>query len=612
MCGIIGYVGKEKAIPILIEGLKRLEYRGYDSAGIVVLDNTKIKFFKTKGRVEKLEKKVNKNWRGNIGIAHTRWATHGEPSEKNAHPHTDCSGRVFVCHNGIIENYKLLKEALIRRGHKFKSETDTEVLAHLIEENLRYGPEKAIVESLKQVKGTYGLAIMITDWPDKIMVVRNASPLAIGIGDREHIVASDPSAIISRTRNVIYMQDNEAAIITKDNIKFFDILNSKNLDITSRKEKLEWDLDDAQKNGYQHFMLKEIFEQPEAVSNSFRGRLLQDSGLVKLGGLESVRNQLQKVERIIISGCGTAYLAGLVGRLMIEELSGIPCEVELASELRYRPIVDYRQNLAMVAISQSGETADTLAALCGFKEKNFLTLGIVNVVGSTIARETDAGIYNHIGPEIGVASTKAFTSQVIILALLAIFLGLERRFLSVNISKKIILEIEKLPMLIRAVLDQKNKMKLIAKKYKNYNNFLYIGRKYNFPMALEGALKLKEISYIHAEGYSAGEMKHGPIAMIDNNFPVMAIAPTDSVYEKTMSNMEEIKARGGKIIAITTEGNKNIEHIADDWLYIPKTLEMLTPILTAIPLQLFAYYMGVMRGYDVDKPRNLAKSVTVE
>src|SRR3989344_3888905 len=400
MCGIIGYIGKENATPILIKGLKRLEYRGYDSAGMVVLDNTKIKFFKTKGRVEKLEKKVNKNWRGNIGIAHTRWATHGEPSEKNAHPHTDCDGRVFVCHNGIIENYKLLKEALIRRGHKFKSETDTEVLAHLIEENLRYGPEKAIVESLKQVKGTYGLAIMITDWPDKIMVVRNASPLAIGIGDREHIVASDPSAIISRTRNVIYMQDNEAAIITKDNIKFFDILNSKNLDITSRKEKLEWDLDDAQKNGYQHFMLKEIFEQPEAVSNSFRGRLLQDSGLVKPGGLESVRNQLQKVERIIISGCGTAYLAGLVGRLMIEELSGIPCEVELASELRYRPIVDYRQNLAMVAISQSGETADTLAALCGFKEKNFLTFGIVNVVGSTIARETDAGIYNHIGPEI--------------------------------------------------------------------------------------------------------------------------------------------------------------------------------------------------------------------
>ena len=612
MCGIIGYVGKEKAIPILIEGLKRLEYRGYDSAGIVVLDNTKIKFFKTKGRVEKLEKKVNKNWRGNIGIAHTRWATHGEPSEINAHPHTDCSGRVFVCHNGIIENYKQLKEALIRRSHKFKSETDTEVLSHLIEENLRYGPEKGVVESLKQVKGTYGLAIMIADWPDKIIAVRNASPLVIGIGDREHIVASDSSAIMGRTKKVIYMQDNEAAIITKNNIKFFSIEDGKNIDILKRKEKLKQSINNVQKNGYPHFMLKEIFEQPEAISNSFRGRLMKDSGLIKLGGLENVKNQLQKVERIIISGCGTAYLAGLVGRLMIEELSGVPCEVELASELRYRPITDYRQNLAMVAISQSGETADTLTVLRRFREKSFLTLGIVNVVGSTIARETDAGIYNHIGPEIGVASTKAFTSQVIVLALLAIFLGLQRGFLSVNISKKIIEKIEGLPVLIKDVLDQKNRIKLIAKKYKDYNNFLYIGRKYNFPIALEGALKLKEISYIHAEGYSAGEMKHGPIAMIDNNFPTIAIAPEDSVYSKTVSNVEEIKARGGKVIVITTEGNKNIEHIANDWLYIAKTLEMLSPILTAIPLQLFAYYVGVMRGIDVDKPRNLAKSVTVE
>src|SRR3989344_183254 len=407
MCGIIGYIGKENATPILIKGLKRLEYRGYDSAGMVVFDNAKVKFARAKGKVGELENKIDKSWRGNIGIAHTRWATHGEPSEINAHPHTDCSGRVFVCHNGIIENYKQLKEALIRRSHKFKSETDTEVLSHLIEENLRYGPEKGVVESLKQVKGTYGLAIMIADWPDKIIAVRNASPLVIGIGDREHIVASDSSAIMGRTKKVIYMQDNEAAIITKNNIKFFSIEDGKNIDILKRKEKLKQSINNVQKNGYPHFMLKEIFEQPEAISNSFRGRLMKDSGLIKLGGLENVKNQLQKVERIIISGCGTAYLAGLVGRLMIEELSGIPCEVELASELRYRPIVDYRQNLAMVAISQSGETADTLAALCGLKEKNFLTFGIVNVVGSTIARETDAGIYNHIGPEIGVASTKA-------------------------------------------------------------------------------------------------------------------------------------------------------------------------------------------------------------
>ena len=612
MCGIIGYIGKENATPILIKGLKRLEYRGYDSAGMVVFDNAKVKFARAKGKVGELENKIDKSWRGNIGIAHTRWATHGEPSEINAHPHTDCSGRVFVCHNGIIENYKQLKEALIRRSHKFKSETDTEVLSHLIEENLRYGPEKGVVESLKQVKGTYGLAIMIADWPDKIIAVRNASPLVIGIGDREHIVASDSSAIMGRTKKVIYMQDNEAAIITKNNIKFFSIEDGKNIDILKRKEKLKQSINNVQKNGYPHFMLKEIFEQPEAISNSFRGRLMKDSGLIKLGGLENVKNQLQKVERIIISGCGTAYLAGLVGRLMIEELSGVPCEVELASELRYRPITDYRQNLAMVAISQSGETADTLTVLRRFREKSFLTLGIVNVVGSTIARETDAGIYNHIGPEIGVASTKAFTSQVIVLALLAIFLGLQRGFLSVNISKKIIEKIEGLPVLIKDVLDQKNRIKLIAKKYKDYNNFLYIGRKYNFPIALEGALKLKEISYIHAEGYSAGEMKHGPIAMIDNNFPTIAIAPEDSVYSKTVSNVEEIKARGGKVIVITTEGNKNIEHIANDWLYIAKTLEMLSPILTAIPLQLFAYYVGVMRGIDVDKPRNLAKSVTVE
>ena len=612
MCGIIGYIGKENATPILIKGLKRLEYRGYDSAGMVVFDNAKVKFARAKGKVGELENKIDKSWRGNIGIAHTRWATHGEPSEINAHPHTDCSGRVFVCHNGIIENYKQLKEALIRRSHKFKSETDTEVLSHLIEENLRYGPEKGVVESLKQVKGTYGLAIMIADWPDKIIAVRNASPLVIGIGDREHIVASDSSAIMGRTKKVIYMQDNEAAIITKNNIKFFSIEDGKNIDILKRKEKLKQSINNVQKNGYPHFMLKEIFEQPEAISNSFRGRLMKDSGLIKLGGLENVKNQLQKVERIIISGCGTAYLAGLVGRLMIEELSGVPCEVELASELRYRPITDYRQNLAMVAISQSGETADTLTVLRRFREKSFLTLGIVNVVGSTIARETDAGIYNHIGPEIGVASTKAFTSQVIVLALLAIFLGLQRGFLSVNISKKIIEKIEGLPVLIKDVLDQKNRIKLIEKKYKDYNNFLYIGRKYNFPIALEGALKLKEISYIHAEGYSAGEMKHGPIAMIDNNFPTIAIAPEDSVYSKTVSNVEEIKARGGKVIVITTEGNKNIEHIANDWLYIAKTLEMLSPILTAIPLQLFAYYVGVMRGIDVDKPRNLAKSVTVE
>lgn len=601
MCGIVGYVGKKEAVPILIEGLKRLEYRGYDSAGLVVFGNSKFKVAKAKGRVKELENKIPQTWRGNIGIAHTRWATHGEPNEKNAHPHTDCTGRIFVCHNGIIENYQKLKNDLISRGHKFKSETDTEVLAHLVEENLRYG-EMAILKTLKQIIGTYGLAVLVLDLPGKLIVARNGSPLVIGVGQREHIVASDPSALIGVVKNILYMEDGEIAILSKKNIRFLDI---KNNNIKKKAEKLDLTLEKAQKNNFSHFMLKEIFEQPETISDSFRGSLVKGKGLVKLDGLENVKNQLKSIERIVITGCGTAFLAGSLGKLMVEELSGIPCEVQLASELRYQSDIDYRQNLAMVAISQSGETADTLAVLRRFKEKNILTLGIVNVVGSTIAREVDAIVYNHIGPEIGVASTKAFTSQVIILALLAIFLGREN-------NKKIIKEIKRIPMLVKQVLAQKNKIKLIAKKYKNYNNFLYIGRKYNFPIALEGALKLKEISYIHAEGCGAGEMKHGPIAMIDENFPTIAIAPTDSVYDKTISNIEEIRARHGKVIAITTEGNKNIENIANDWLYIPKTLEVLSPILSTIPLQIFAYYIGVMRGHDVDKPRNLAKSVTVE
>jgi len=609
-----------------------LEYRGYDSAGMVIFDGKKpkIKITKTKGRVSELEDKIGKNWKGNMGIAHTRWATHGEPSEKNAHPHADCSGRVFVCHNGIIENYKALKQSLISRGHKFKSDTDTEVLAHLIEENMRYG-EKAIPKALKQVRGTYGLAIIIADWPDRIILARNSSPLVIGIGIDENLVASDASAIVGRTRDVIYLNDGEGAILTQDNVKLFNISrlhqdcggqakfrnfspkadSSLTEKISERTEKLEWNLDNVQKGGYPHFMLKEIFEQPESIENSFRGRLIRNEGLAKLGGLESIKNQLKDINRVTITACGTAYLAGLIGKYMMEEYSGVQCDVELASELRYRSAISKCQNLAMVAISQSGETADTLAVLKEAKEKRALTLGIVNVVGSTIARETDAGVYNHIGPEIGVASTKAFTSQVIILALLTLFLGRQRN-MSLVMGKRIAEEIQKIPLLVKQVLKQNEKIKQIAKQYKNYNNFLYIGRKYNFPVALEGALKLKEISYIHAEGYGAGEMKHGPIAMIDKNFPTVALAPVDSVYEKMMSNMEEIKARQGKIIAITTEGNEKIKHIAEDWLYVPKTLEMLTPILSVIPLQLLAYHIGVLRGFDVDKPRNLAKSVTVE
>ena len=632
MCGIIGYIGKSNALPILIDGLKRLEYRGYDSAGLVISYNGKIYLAKAKGRVTELEKKISVNWPGNSGIAHTRWATHGEPNEQNAHPHVDCSGKIFVCHNGIIENYRELKNGLIFCGHKFKSETDTEVLAHLIEKNLRYGPELAVVKSLKSIKGTYGLAVLFSDYPDRIIAARNSNPLVIGIGNGERLIASDASAILNRTQDVIYMNDGEAAVITKNNIKIFNISKfsakggsasgRKNLDTSKRIEKLEWNIDDIQKNNFPHFMLKEIFEQPESLTNSLRGRIIKNSGLPKLGGLEGIKNRLEKIDRIIISGCGTAYLAGAIGKLMIEELSGIPCEVELASELRYRNPPTDGQNLAVVAISQSGETADTLAALrrfsakggsaSGGKEKSLLKIGIVNVVGSTISRETDAGIYNHAGPEIGVASTKAFTSQLAILALLALFLGRQRDLPKLN-GKKFAEELSRLPQLCHYVLKHNNKtVKAMAEKYKNFNNFLYIGRKYNLGTALEGALKLKEISYVHAEGCGAGEMKHGPIAMIDENFPTIAIAPEDDVYDKMVSNMEEIKARHGKIIAITTEGNKKIKHIADDWLHIPKTLEMLTPILAVIPLQLFAYYMGVSKGLDVDKPRNLAKSVTVE
>ncbi|MDO8676358.1 MAG: glutamine--fructose-6-phosphate transaminase (isomerizing) [Candidatus Azambacteria bacterium] len=661
MCGIVGYIGKENAIPILINGLKRLEYRGYDSAGFVVFNNHQkrkikkedIKFAKAKGKVEELQAIIDEEWVGNIGIAHTRWATHGEPSELNSHPHIDCYGRVFVCHNGIIENYQELKEALISRGHKFKSETDTEVLSHLFEENLRYVKNEddfigAVNGVLGQVKGTYGLAAIFADYPDKILIAKNSSPLVIGIGKEEYLVASDASAIVGRTKDVIYLKDGEGAILTRNNIKLFNILHlrqnyskpfstilpsqqavgSQDLNILNRKEKLDWDVDDIQKNGYPHFMLKEIFEQPESISNSLRGRLIKNEGSTKLGGLENVKERLKNIDRLIITGCGTAYLAGMVGKYMIEEYVGLPCDIELASELRHRNLFSNSQNLAMVAISQSGETADTLAALRNFsakglpaqasgsissiKEKNSLTFGIINIIGSTIARETDAGIYNHAGPEIGVASTKAFTSQLTILALLTLFLGRERGTISQKMGKNMAEEIGKLPQLVNQVLKQGSKIKKIAEEYKNFNNFLYIGRNYNFPVAFEGALKLKEISYIHAEGCGAGEMKHGPIAMIDENFPVLAIAPVDSVYEKMVSNMEEIRARQGNIIAITTEGNNKISHIAKNWLYIPKTLEMLTPILSVIPLQLFAYYISVLRGLDPDKPRNLAKSVTVE
>ncbi len=609
MCGIVGYIGKQKATPILIEGLKRLEYRGYDSAGIAVISGNKIFESKSVGKVAELENKINgKDISGNIGIAHTRWATHGAPSDKNSHPHSDCRKNIYLVHNGIIENYKELKDKLTRKGHKFTSETDSEIIAHLIEEfKKKTDFENAVVESLKRLKGTYGLAIVDKNNPDKIIAARMGSPLVIGLGHNENIIASDVSAIVRHTDRVIYLEDGELAIINADN---YEIINIKKKKVAKKVTKLGWSIEKAEKGGFPHFMLKEIYEQPQVVEDAIRGRLIVSEGMAKLGGLRDVADELREIEKIIIVSCGTSYYAGLVGEYMLEEYAGVPAEVEYASEFRYRkPILG--KNTAVIAISQSGETADTLEAIREAKNKNSLALGIVNTVGSTIARETDAGVYNHAGPEIGVASTKAFTSQLSILVLLTLLLGRQRQ-MSYVMGKRIAGEMAKIPKLISGILKKSGEIKRVAKKYKNFDNFLYLGRKYNYPIACEGALKIKEISYVHAEGYPSGEMKHGPIALINPNFPSVFIAPKDSVYEKNISGMQEIKARGGKIIAIATEGDKAIKKLADDVIYIPKTLEVLTPLLSVIPLQLLAYYVGTLKGYDVDKPRNLAKSVTVE
>lgn len=610
MCGIVGYIGKKEAVPILIEGLKRLEYRGYDSAGISVIDDDlKIKTIKSVGKVSNLEDKLNgNNISSTIGIAHTRWATHGKPCNMNSHPHFDCNENIFLVHNGIIENYQELKNDLLKKKHKFSSETDTEVIVHLIEEfNKKFDFKNSVLQALKLLRGTYGLATINKKEPDKIIVARLGSPLVIGVGDEEYIIASDVSAIVRYTDKVIFMEDGEVAVVTKENC---EVVNAKNKAISKEATKLDWSLEKAEKQGFDHFMLKEIFEQPVSILDATRGRVIEKDGMVKLGGLRDVKEKLADINRIIIVSCGTSYNAGLVGEYMLEEYAGIPVEVEYASEFRYRkPLLN--KNTAVIAISQSGETADTLAAIREAENKGAITLGIVNTVGSTIARETIAGVYNHAGPEIGVASTKAFTSQLSILALLTVFLG-RQRDMSFIMGKRITAEINKIPKLIEKILKQSKDIKKIAKKYVGYKDFLYLGRKYNFPIALEGALKIKEISYVHAEGYASGEMKHGTIALIDKNFPVVFIAPRDSVYEKNISGMQEIKARGGKIIAIATEGDKEIKKIADDVIYIPKTLEMLTPIISVVPLQFFAYYVGILKGLDVDKPRNLAKSVTVE
>ena len=608
MCGIVGYIGREKnAGNILMEGLKRLEYRGYDSAGICVLNEQGKKMFKATGKVEKLEKKIgNSDVDTKIGIAHTRWATHGKPAVKNTHPHS--SGKIHLVHNGIIENYQILKEALIKKGHKFYSETDSEVVAHLIDEySKKFDFEKAVVKALGDIGGAYSLVILNEDAPEELIAVRNSSPLVIGIADQGFILASDTSAIIQHTNKVVYLDDGEMVIFTPETyrVKTFKGKNKR-----KKEQVLDWDDEQAQKEGYEHFMLKEIFEQPEAVADAVRGRVVAKDGLARLGGLVDVADKLRNIERIIIVSCGTSYCAGLVGEYMLEEYAGIPTEVEYASEFRYRqPLID--KKTAVIAISQSGETADTLAAIREAKNKGGLTLGIVNTVGSTIARETDAGIYNHAGQEIGVASTKAFVSQLSILVLLTVFLG-RQRSMSLTMGKRILSELKKIPKKMDEIFKDEKNIKRIARKYSKYENMFYLGRKYNFPIAVEGALKIKEISYIHAEGYAAGEMKHGPIALIDNNFPSVIISPKDSVYEKTLSIIEEVKARSGKVVVVATKDTKEVEKLANDIIYIPKTLEILTPLLSVVPLQLMAYHAGVAKGLDVDKPRNLAKSVTVE
>ncbi len=602
MCGIVGYIGKEKAFPILLSGLKRLEYRGYDSFGFAVLNGKDHFLFKKVGKISEAEGELSKiNVNGKIGIAHTRWATTGEVTQENAHPHTDCKDEFFIVHNGIIENYKELREKLEKEGHTFSSETDTEVISHLIEKYYQGNLEEAVRKALRELRGAYGLAIISKKEPQKIIAARLSSPLLFGVGEGEIILASDPSPVMTRTTRTIPLDDNEIAVLFPDN---FYILKEKPF------YQIDWETEKVNKGGYSHFMLKEIMEEPEAVENAILGRLMIEEGLVKLGGLEQVEEELKEIERIILIGCGTAALAARVGEYMLEEYAQIPTEVDIGSEFRYRkPVVD--EKTVAIFISQSGETADTIASLREMKKKGILTLGITNVVGSTQARETDAGVYTRSGPEIAVASTKAFLGQLAVLVMLTVFLGRQREMSQV-MGRRIVTELSKIPDLQREILKKEKEVKEIAEKYKDFKNFWFIGRKYNYPIALEGALKLKEISYLHAEGIQGGELKHGHLALIDENFPTVAICPSDSVYEKMISNVEEIKARRGPVIAIATEGNKEIKKLVDDVIYIPKTLEMLTPLLSVVPLHLFAYHLANLLGKEIDKPRNLAKSVTVE
>jgi len=608
MCGIVAYIGQRDACPIVIEGLKRLDYRGYDSAGIAVLRGGQIITRRAVGRIAELERKIDRELEGaTLAMAHTRWATHGAPTERNAHPHRDSTGRLALVHNGIIENYRVLRQFLEREGHEMESETDTEVLAKLIGHFYDGRLEDAVRQALREVRGTFGITVMHADEPDVIVAARRGSPLIVGIGDEEYLIASDAAAIIQHTSQVVYLSDNEVAVVGRAGFRTTTLDAAP---VTKEIEEIEWTLEQLELGGHQHFMAKEIFEQPEALRTCMRGRLDLDQGRVVLGGLTSVSRELIRTERIILTACGTAWHAALVGEYLIEELARIPCETEYASEFRYRnPIIE--DGTTVIAISQSGETIDTLAALREGKDKGALVLGIVNSVGSTIARETDAGVYLHVGPEIGVASTKAFTGQIAVLAMLAAFLG-RRRHLSHENCHAYLKALSRIPEAVERALELSDQTRRIAAEHIESHNWLYLGRGLQYPVALEGALKLKEISYIHAEGLPAAEMKHGPIALISESMPVVVLAPRGHWYEKVIGNISEVRSRGGRVIAVATEGDDEIRDLAEQVLYVPQVPELLQPLVTVIPLQLLAYHAAVLRGCDVDKPRNLAKAVTVE
>ena len=612
MCGIVGYIGSRDAGDLLVNGLRRLEYRGYDSAGVAVV-NGALDIRKKEGKVDELAKLLDaRPVKGTVGMGHTRWATHGAPCDVNSHPHTSTDGRFAIVHNGIIENYASIKRSLLEKGYTFESETDTEVLARFIEEIQKEAdldfPE-AVRQALTRVEGAYGIVAVSRDEPDMLVVARNGSPLLLGVGDGEHFVGSDASPFIEYTRNVVYLSDGEMAVVRRDGYEVFEINGAP---VSKEVHQLDWDLEEIEKGGYDHFMLKEIMEQPESIANAMRGRVRPDEGRIKLGGLEEVMPRLVAAERIVICACGTSWHAGLVGEYLIERFARMNVEVEYASEFRYRnPVLDANKDVVVV-ISQSGETADTLAAVRQAQEAGVLAIGLVNGVGSTIARETDAGVYLHAGPEIGVASTKAFTAQVAVLAQLALLLGHERGTLSEAAMREHTEALAKIPQQVQQVLDSEWEVRKMARDYRYASNFLYLGRGVNFPVALEGALKLKEISYIHAEGYPAAEMKHGPIALIDQFMPVVCIATREATYDKVVSNIEEVAARGGTVIAITDDGNEDLKDLAEYVLHVPKTLDAFEPLLTVVPLQLLSYHVAIMRGCNVDQPRNLAKSVTVE